>query len=590
MTTLIRRCAHKRLLLFLESTPGFPAQTMAETRLGADAVRCRPAAMLGTLPLKSDCVVVCLARGPSARAVTRQLGARLPALPPSGYRIQTVHHRAGRALVVAGGDVFGLLAGLADVLQRSCLNRAGLSYRGGDRTEKPAFPLRYYWTWDHSTNWVLDDPGNQVEGCNNRYGKKPETFREDYRRLVDHCVEMRFNGIIIWGFLRDAHGGERLAHEIARYAADRGVAIMPGVGTTGYGGIYYQGRHPANLETYLAAHPERGNLWEDGQHSAREATPYHQANQDWIAASLDWLYRTFPIGGVNLENNDLMVDYSPAGKRGRARIKSGEADHFKDQYFAYKTALEVADRLAPDKWNTYATYSGFGRGRDLSNAGADMGIEPYFAKRMPPSAIAQWTITGMVSEHPIPLRDWLGHPRPARAYQNPRWPKGLRPPTPRSAGFLHQASQWHGIRRNRPAISTFAEACLRSAEAGLEGISVHGEVTSRTLAWRLNYLAMRHWTYHPRSTLEEFAAAELAPRVGGDQCARDFIEALALLDEGKADDAYQLARKHRGEWYPLPYPEPAQGDIEIARTWTELCEWATARVAGGPVRGFTDVL
>ena len=35
------------------------------------------------------------------------------------------------------------------------------------------------------------------------------------------------------------------------------------------------------------------------------------------------------------------------------------------------------------------------------------------------------------------------------------------------------------------------------------------------MTWMLNYLSMRHWTYHPQSTLAEFAQAELAPRLGG---------------------------------------------------------------------------
>ena len=127
---------------------------------------------------------------------------------------------------------------------------------------------------------------------------------------------------------------------------------------------------------------------------------------------------------------------------------------------------------------------------------------------MPASAIAQWTITGMVRGQPAPLRDWLDTPRPKSVYDNPRWPRGLKPPTPRSAGFLHQASQWSHIRRCGLALSTFAEGCLRSYESGLEGISTHGEVSSRTLAWKLNYLAMRHWTYHPVSTLREFVPLE----------------------------------------------------------------------------------
>ena len=28
-----------------------------------------------------------------------------------------------------------------------------------EEPKKPAFKLRYYWTWDFWTNWVLDAPG-----------------------------------------------------------------------------------------------------------------------------------------------------------------------------------------------------------------------------------------------------------------------------------------------------------------------------------------------------------------------------------------------------------------------------------------------
>ncbi len=53
---------------------------------------------------------------------------------------------------------------------------------------KPALPSSYFWTWDHSTNWMLDDPGMQFTGCYNKYLKAPETFLEDYRRLSDFAA------------------------------------------------------------------------------------------------------------------------------------------------------------------------------------------------------------------------------------------------------------------------------------------------------------------------------------------------------------------------------------------------------------------
>ncbi len=572
MLDTIKRGPDGALRLYFESTPGFPALQLAQAKLGAANLEPAPLASLGLDLPGADAVAACVQNSAAGRQAVPALRFRPPKLPPGGYQIAGLPYRGGRLLAVVGGDLFGMLAGLADLLLHSELTARALLYRGGPKTEKPAFPLRYYWTWDHSTNWVLDDPGNQMSGAANRYLKRPETFLEDYRRLVDHCLEMRFNGIVIWGFLRAAHGGEAYAYEVARYAAERGVAILPGLGTTGYGGVYYEGRHPCNLETFLARHPRLGNRNKDGRISRREISPYHPETQDWIRRSVEWLYRSFPIGGANLENSDYMVDYSAAGKRGRARIRSGEADHFKDQFFAYRTALAAADRLAPSGWNTYATYSGFGRGRDVTNAGVDMGVAPYFARRLPPSAIAQWTLSGMLSGA-IPLRDWLRSPRPAAAYRNPKWPRGLRPPTPRSVGFIHQASQWSNLRRTDLAVSVFAEACLRGHGAGLEGIAVHGEVTSRSLAWKLNYLAMRHWTYHPASTLEEFALAELAPRLGGEKEARVFVEFMAGLEEGKLENKLQQkAAEFRRNCYPNNSGRYG-GNLPAARMWEELLEW-----------------
>jgi hypothetical protein len=79
-------------------------------------------------------------------------------------------------------------------------------------------PHSYFWTWDHSTNWVLDDPGMQTWGCYNKYLKRPETYVEDYRRLTDLCAGLGIGGIVVWGFLRDSHGGIESARRVASNA------------------------------------------------------------------------------------------------------------------------------------------------------------------------------------------------------------------------------------------------------------------------------------------------------------------------------------------------------------------------------------
>lgn len=79
---------------------------------------------------------------------------------------------------------------------------------------------------------MLDDPGNQVGGSHNDYLKRSETFVEDYRGLTDMASALGIEGIAIFGFMRDAHGGVENAKRVAAYGASRGVAIMPGLGIT----------------------------------------------------------------------------------------------------------------------------------------------------------------------------------------------------------------------------------------------------------------------------------------------------------------------------------------------------------------------
>ena len=66
----------------------------------------------------------------------------------------------------------------------------------------------------------------------------------------------RIGGVTIYGFLRDNHGGVEAAQELCRYATERGVRILPGVGINAYGGIYWEGDHKYNLTTWLRQHPE----------------------------------------------------------------------------------------------------------------------------------------------------------------------------------------------------------------------------------------------------------------------------------------------------------------------------------------------
>ena len=122
-------------------------------------------------------------------------------------------------------------------------------------TERP-FNYRLLWTWDHSTNWDPAQPGGQEDGCGNPYLKPPEAFVSDYERLIDFMADGGLNGLIVWGLLRDVHGGVKSAQRVCNHARKKGVRILPGVGIMAYGGVYYQGRHEFSMADWLEKYPE----------------------------------------------------------------------------------------------------------------------------------------------------------------------------------------------------------------------------------------------------------------------------------------------------------------------------------------------
>ena len=404
----------------------------------------------------------------------------------------------------------------------------------------PALPNSYFWTWDHSTNWVLDDPGIQTSGCYNAYFKQPETFLEDYRRLTDLAAGLGIKGFTVAGFLRDSHGGVDYAKRMAAYAASQGVAVMPCFGTNWYQGIYYEGDHPYNLTVFLRNHPdarmldEKGELREfNGEHGA---SPGHPAFREWLGEALRWLMDEFEIGGLNIENGDMLVDYHPLTQAMRADWPADDPEPFFFQGLCYKLALEaVRDRLATSLC-TYATYTGFNYGDELIQ-NVSMGKRPPAMLRMlPAGSVCQWTLTGMVRQEALPLTAYLEDGAPAAAFENPNWKADLRPPGERNVGFVHQASQWDHVGRYECIVSTIKEACLRAHRSGLEGVSIHGEVSSRHIPAALNYLAFSHFVHWPEDTVLGFGRRTLSQVLGSEKDGEEFALVLAHWDAGTLTD------------------------------------------------------
>jgi hypothetical protein len=511
-----------------EATASYFAQTLDDLTGQKIEVVTQPAA--GNRPL-------ILIGDTSNETVHRLAGRRAPQLTPQGILLLTASEGGRPVLLVAAGSASAVPGAAGELLNFRLDAGVGRASVGElDVVDNPALPYRIFWNWDHSTNWVRGVPGEQENGCENPYMKRGEDYLNDYRRVTDYMGEHKINGLIVWGFLRDTHGGAEASNKLVEFAATRGVRILPGIGSSGYGGFYYDGRNRFNADTWLAQGREELRFLDpDGNRLKNTICPSQPENQAWLQEGARWMFSEFPkLGGVNLEHGDFiyhgvfMSCQCQACRRSRAKTENDPNFYF-DMMYTQLPIIEASRKKRPDAWMTYATYTGFSpqelwQNTDPSQVRSKV---PRFVSRYPEEAICQWTYTNMVE----------GWGRLPEAEVRKKWPAGLRPPTKHSIGLLHQGSQWHNSdiwwtqsqRQNNTGeryvdISELIRySCSRCAEEGLEGLEILGEVSDASPANELNYLAFEEFAWHPRHTWDEFYRDRLARIYGSEEDARRFV-------------------------------------------------------------------
>ena len=480
----------------------------------------------GPVPADLGCTV--LLGSAASNGLIRKLGDELgleldPAgLTDQGYVARRVRHDGRDWLLLAGGGRDGVIHAVADLINWH-LNRSGRDVELDqlDTRQIPRLKYRWFWTWDHRMDWGGPGKIGTVMGGGGTYIKKPEAFLIDYKRCVDYMADHKFNGLIIWGFLRDTHGGVEASEELCRYASRRGVRILPGVGTSGYAGYYFEGNHAMNADTWLAKHPELRSIGPDGR--ARNAPcPSNKANQQWLDRGAEWLFENFQIGGVNLEMGDFFVCLCDGCKRARAEIGSDEPDYYKDMAISHMVTLRTMRRLAPEAWLSYATYTGY--------TAAMMDAPPKFLAMIPEDAVCQWTLSSMAR----------------------RWPGDIRPKARHNVGYLHWCN-----RSTRTEDDFYLERvrdiCRNASGAGFEGLDTYGELSAERPNAEVFYLAWEAFLWQPEMTVGEFVDGRLARLYGGSKAARLLVEIIPLIRTARerasvqnTAKALELARSARG--------------------------------------------
>ncbi len=419
-------------------------------------------------------------------------------LTSQGYVAKRIRDQGRDWLVLVGGGRDGAIHAVADMINWH-LNRTDRSVWIGpcDTRQIPRMKYRWFWNWDHRMDWGGPGRTGHTMGGGGTYSKNPEAFLIDCKNCINYMADHKFNGLILWGFLRDTHGGIEASRKLCRYARHRGVRILPGVGTSGYAGYFFEGEHRFNASTWLAQHPELRSIARDGKPTSAPC-PSNQTNQEWLDQGAQWLFKNFEIGGVNLEMGDFLVCHCDGCKKARAAIRSDEPDYYKDMAISHMVTLKTMRKLAPEAWLSYATYTGY-------NAGM-MRNPPKFISMIPTDAICQWTLTHMA----------------------PRWPAGVRPMTKHNVGYLH----WCNRSTNTADdfyLQSVRAICRNAAAAEFEGLDTYGELSPVRPNVEIFYLAWEAFSWNPEMTVDQFVDQRLGRLYGGVKPARALLKIIPLV-------------------------------------------------------------
>jgi hypothetical protein len=493
-------------------------------------------------------------------------------LPEGAFRVTVEPAR----IVIDGGPFSGVIYGAEELIARGGAQPARLVLEAGTVAQEPGLTYRTFWTWDHSTNWELSQVGQQEIGVFNPYGKPPGGFLRDYQRCVDFCSRNRIAAIVIYGFLRDPHGGIEAAGELCRYATERGVRILPGIAIGSYGGVYWEGDHRYNLATWLRENPQHAATLEKGvgfqiadlafplsfprSDYTLSACPSAPETMAWMEEGVAWLSRTFDIGGINIEAGDYGVCGCPrcVARRANEAEAARRVDDFGDSWShtdmadnfprLYRTAKDIK----PDLWL-------------YSEIQWDNLLDPVAheaQRRLPRGGIYQHTTNRSYWSR---IRQEL-----TRAYVEslPTQPNVLR---------CQFACQWNGDERTeRYALNArvFADMARLCADKGMQGLTVWGEPSPYHATVELSYLAFARFSWEPTLTWERFLAEDVSPLLGGADAAHEFVDIAEEMDAHQVLPVDRLQALRRASM-------AHRADDEAGRRWLSLEDQITRRIYMG---------
>ncbi len=384
---------------------------------------------------------------------------------------------------------------------------------------------RFFWSWDHSTNWIVNTPGEQISGVCNGYAKEPHVFELDYKRAADFAAEHKITAIGAAGLLRDRHGGVESLRRICSYAKEKGTLIYLIAGLFGYGGIYYEGEHKYSLNKFLEKNPEALARKRDGsavsvrfmgRYGTRcepQGCPSNPLLREFVLESLDWLFREIPeLGGIQMESTDNSVCECPECRRRRGEVSLSEPFSLADMAAIYPDAVDTVLKNSPDALVFCETYHHFLDKECSIFASREPSDDLKKLLAMPKSVFWQWKCDNVLD--------------------NNSWRKGA-PMLEALKDFrhtmrAHSGTQWWGG-RNTLAVDRIRRQCELSAASGIDAVTMFGETSPYHTNTEFNYLAFEYFSDYPENTNAEFIKDIMAPRLGGASNAESYFEYATLV-------------------------------------------------------------
>jgi len=319
------------------------------------------------------------------------------------------------------------------------------------------------------------------------YPYSASTFLEDYQSALAYLSRFGYDGIVIWGFLRDSHGGIQAARELCRQADNYGMRIIAGVGVNCYGGIYWEGENEYNLQNWVQRHPELAAIDQDGKPIIKQSSdgggsmlcPSRPENLQWHLDGLSYLLEEIPIHGILYETGDYGICSCPDCKN-----RSGHV-----QPYSYADLVDILPTLMTHVYSLR---------KDVMQIGLSYGTIPYYLslglgaveKYLPKYAWYVWGFEGGAG--------W-------QAYEQDPWRSVIREPndevrpvTGRDIAFLSY-NCYAGFDDGLISIERIRTAYRMCREKGIRGLMMMGELAEPSNL--INYLSLDFFYRNPEADI-----------------------------------------------------------------------------------------